>query len=352
MRNMLIREILGIIVERLKKRLPPSWTVEVLKSSAPNVNALIEIRASGRKECLRLAAAIKQVINPKDVSWFVRKIRQANIGSPFLIAPFLSPRTRDLLGLESANYADLTGNLHLALDKPLVFIETAGAAKSPFAVKRPLASLKGPISGRVIRALCDFKPPFGVRELAARAQTSAASVSRVTDFLEKEAVVIKEKSGQVTQVAWPDLLRRWGQDYSFLAANAVGAYLEPRGLPFLIERLINYAGRYCITGSFAAARCIQSPEPRVLWVYAEDPGDLIQSMDLRSAETGANVLVAEPFDPVVFDRLWYWRALTYSAISQVAVDLLTGPDDSHLEAETLLGWMQEHEESWRPRERD
>jgi len=348
MRNMLIREILGIVVERLKKRLPPSWTLEVLKNDSPDVNASIEIRGSHRKESLRLAVAIKQVIYPKDVSWMVRKIRQSKIGFPFLIAPFLSPRTRDLLRLESANYADLTGNLHLALDKPLVFIETAGAAKSPFTAKRPLASLKGPVSGRVIRALCDFKPPFGIRELAARAKASAASVSRVTDFLEKEAVIIKEKSGQVTQVDWPDLLGRWAQDYSFSRANAIGTCLEPRGLPFLLERLINYAGRYCITGSFAAAQCIPDAEPSVLWAYAEDPGDFIQCMDLQNVESGANVLVAEPFDPVVFDRLWYWQALTYSAMSQVAVDLLTGPGNSHLEAETLLRWMQGHEEAWRP----
>ncbi len=47
--------------------------------------------------------------------------------------------------------------------------------------------LKGAAAARVVRALCDFDPPFGVRTLAECSVTPLGTVSRVVSFLEEEA---------------------------------------------------------------------------------------------------------------------------------------------------------------------
>jgi hypothetical protein len=82
-------------------------------------------------------------------------------------------------------------------------------------------------------------------------------------------------------------------------------------------------------------------------VYVEDIAAAAHGLDLRRAEAGANVLLIEPFDPVVFDRTLVRDELTLANPSQVAADLLTSPGRGPAEAEALLEWMAEHEHEWR-----
>jgi hypothetical protein len=51
------------------------------------------------------------------------------------------------------------------------------------------------------------------------------------------------------------------------------------------------------------------------------------------------VILAEPFDPVVFERTWARNGLQYAAATQVAADLLTGPGRSPSEGEAVLAWL-------------
>ena len=70
-------------------------------------------------------------------------------------------------------------------------------------------------------------------------------------------------------------------------------------------------------------------------------------LGLRETETGANVVLLEPFDPVVFDRTTTRKGLRCVAPSQLAVDLLTGPGREPSQGEELLEWMKENEDAWR-----
>ena len=90
---------------------------------------------------------------------------------PVVVAPFLSSRTRDRLEERGTGYIDQTGNARLVLDRPALFVYTSGAERDPRREERPARTLKGAKAGRIVRALCDFAPPVGVRELAARCQT-------------------------------------------------------------------------------------------------------------------------------------------------------------------------------------
>jgi hypothetical protein len=70
-------------------------------------------------------------------------------------------------------------------------------------------------------------------------------------------------------------------------------------------------------------------------------------LGLREAEAGANVVLLEPFDPVVFDRTISRDGLRCVAPSQLAVDLLTGPGREPSQGEEILRWMRENEDAWR-----
>jgi hypothetical protein len=152
----------------------------------------------------------------------------------------------------------------------------------------------------------------------------------------------------VTDVRWADLIRRWTQDYTFPEANRVSSYLEPRGLPALVARLPKSSSRYAVTGSLAATDLAPIAAPRLAAVFVESPPDEAAAvLGLRPAESGANVLLATPYDTVVFDRTRLRGELVCAGPSQVAADLLTGPGRSPAEGEALLTWMREHQDAWR-----
>jgi hypothetical protein len=262
-------------------------------------------------------------------------------------APFLSPRTRELLAAAQLNYADLTGNLRLVMRQPSLYIEAEGAQKSPWREPRPLQSLKGRAVARVVRALCDFRPPYNTSELAQRSGASLAVTSRVVNLLDSEKLLTKEGRGLVRDVAWPDLIRHWTRDYSVLGSNETGSFLEPRGLDALPKKLARAKADYAVTGSLAAQIPTSVAPARLAMIYTPDLAALADQLELRPAEKGANVILLEPFDPVAFERATRREGLNCAAYSQVAADLLTSPGRGPAEGEELIRWMGENESAWR-----
>ncbi len=148
-----------------------------------------------------------------------------------------------------------------------MFIETQGADRDPVREPRPLKSLKGSAAGRVVRALCDFLPPYGVRTLAEASSTPLGTVSRVVGLLDQEALVKRDDRKRIVEVEWQALLSRWSRDYDVKTSNQLSSFLEPRGLNALVEKLGRWSGRYAVTGSMAGPRIAAS---RLAAVYIDD----------------------------------------------------------------------------------
>ena len=64
-------------------------------------------------------------------------------------------------------------------------------------------------------------------------------------------------------------------------------------------------------------------------------------------DTGGNVLLVRPFDPVVFERAEFDDGITYARVTQVLLDLMKGPGRGLAEAEALLEWMRDNEDIWK-----
>ena len=58
-------------------------------------------------------------------------------------------------------------------------------------------------------------------------------------------------------------------------------------------------------------------------------------------------MLAEPFDPVVFERTTTRGRLRLVAETQLAADLLTGPGREPSEGDELLSWMRANDKAWR-----
>lgn len=344
-------------VSWLRERLPDDWEI------APTQRAEFHGPAAGRTDAaldLRgpngvyatVAVEAKQTFGPKDIDRLLggmgRVLRTlAGNVAILIVAPWLSPRTQQLLRAEGINYLDLTGNALLRLDNPTLFLQTEGAGKDPSPVPRGTARVQGPKAGRLVRTLADVRPPYGVRDLAAAIGLTPGYVSRLLDALDEQALVRRSPRGAVAWVDVTGLLRRWADSYDVLRSNQASTYLAPAGAAKTVAALEALDQRTAVTGSFAAVRLAAVAAPAMLVAYCDRPADAADNLGLIPADQGANVVLLRPFDPVVWQRTSREPAATYVAPSQVAVDCLTGNGRMPAEGDALLAWMTDNEDSWR-----
>ena len=351
-------DVLQYVYDNLRTRIPASWTVslDIEQKFGPFVaDAMLEVSApDGTKSVLPVE--VRLGLDPREVPAVLEKLKRIIIdadtpaetkGPPLIVARYISPRTQEMLAQAGACFADSVGNVSLWLERPALYIQSEGASKNPWREERELRSLKGRPAAEVIRALCDFLPPVGIRDLAFRSGVSTGSTYRVVDFLAREALITREERGPVTEVDWKMLIMRWSKDYSFTKSNTVKTFIEPRGLQELLKKLADVSCRYAITGSLAASKVAPYADSRVAMIYVDKADEAASDLGLRSAEQGSNVMLAESFSRVAFDRAWFRDGNFYAALSQVAVDLLTSPGRGPAEADELFGWMEQNQSEWR-----
>jgi hypothetical protein len=356
-KNLSDNEILERSLSAIEGTLPPSWTARrgrTPSDATARPDAVIYVTApDGTRSELWVEA--RRRLDPKDVSFVLEQLNapKVNLGTASVIAaPYLGERTRERLKQEGIGYVDLTGNLFLLVEEPAIYVERQGADRDPWRSGRGARSLAGPMAGRVVRALCDFRPPLGVRRLAEMAETDAGWTSRILRLLEAEALVTRGQRGGVAGVDWPGLLRAWSRDYSLAGSNRVRSYLQPRGVSVFVDSLRG-VGRergaflYAVTGSLAAVRVAPVAPAALAVCFTDDAALAARSLGLVATDAGANVLLVEPLDRFVYERRVVADGVSYVAPSQAVADLLTGPGRNPTEAEALIDWMRVNEGVWR-----
>ena len=350
-------DVLRAALDVLRERLPATWSLDATVEPGrrdPRVDAELRLRAPDGGEVTVFVEA-KRLLNTRDVPIALEQLQRAarSRGEQeavfVLVARYLAPATRDRIAAAGAGYVDLTGNVYLTSDRPALLVRDRGADRDPWrGPGRPRGTLKGPPAARVVRALIDFAPPYSVPELAERAGASTGATYRVVEFLEEQELVERERRGPITEVRWRPVLERWSRDYGFAQSNTVATFLEPRGLSALTARLLGGAELdYVLTGSLAAEQFAAYAPARLAMLYVRDIAAAAALLELRATTTGANVALAAGDYDVVFERTQVGDGLRLAAVSQVAVDLLTGPGRNPSEAAALLGWMEQNEPAWR-----
>lgn len=347
-------------IDLLIERLPTSWKTTVTEQVAATpggrrADAVVDVVASdGSRAALVFEAKRSLVI--RDLPGVTTQLRsiidQLQSGTtsviPIIAARYLAPSARQWLQEHDVSYVDATGNLRVVVDEPALFLHGTGADRDPWrGPGRPRATLQGPPAARVVRALVDCSSPVSVPELVHRSGASTGATYRVVEFLEREGLIERQARGRVVAVQWRRILERWSEDYGFQQSNTVISYLQPRGIAALADDLRGSSGLpYALTGSLAAERLAPYAPPRLAMLYAKDPREVVERLDLRAVDGGANVLVAGTDYDVVFDRTVEDGGLRFVAPSQTAVDLLTAPGRGPAEGQALLDWMQTHEADW------
>lgn len=357
MRNKLIREtqVRASLRAALVASLPASWSIGSGRVGGGLIDALWTIQ-SPDGSATNLLVEVKRTVEPRDVPAVLRRIdsaRDSASDGAIVAAPFLSPRTRELLAASGSGWFDMTGNVRLQLDSPALFLDRVGASRSPYtdADDRRLKSLKGPGAARVVRALLDTEVPLGVRRLAEVAEVGPATSSRVLELLVREDLLERDGDGRVINVSKLSLVRRWTTDYGLTSANQTVPVLAARGIDQLLTTLKRYGGRYAITAEAATRAYLPKGQAAVaplslLTLFVPDASVAADQLKLRSVDRGANVVLVEPFDGVVYRAAAIKNRLTYAAPSQVVADLLTGPGRAPEEGASLIEALAKTDKAW------
>jgi hypothetical protein len=346
------RALLKETQKTLATLLPVDWKLTGEKSDGrdrADISATI-VAPDGTKSYVFVE--VKRVVVPRDLGGVVTRLRTfaANIGFEAVLlvaALYLSESTRESLEAQGIGFIDSTGNVLIRSARPGLYVRLQGASRDPFPSDQSLRTLKGRGTGRALRALLDFVPPFSLRELASRADVPVGSLSRVVDLLDREALIQRTPRGPITAVDWQRVVRRWAKDYAITTNNTVGSFLDPRGINSVTSKLQNVEAGYAATGSFGAQRFEPVAPTRIAAIYVDDPGAWANKLGLRQTDVGANVWLIEPYDRVVFERTTTRDGIMCVNPTQLAVDLLTGPGRDPSEGEELLRWMEGNTNVWR-----
>lgn len=357
------KDLVESAVNQLRSILPPNWKVKLVNAvvagqdptrPSAEIDSLLEIQGPQGQGGTRLLIEVKRVLTPRDAeslfSGIARRYRQLNPNMPVLVvAPWLSTRTRDVLTADDINFLDLTGNVRISLPYQALFISSTGASRDPAPMPRGKARVRGPKAGRLVRFLLDVAPPYNVSQVAAATQLAPGYTSRLLDALDSEALIERERRGQVLSVDVSGLIRRWVEGYDVLKTNVTSTFVAPNGAKSILEQFAqsSISSAVAVTGSFAAVRLAPVAGPALLIAYCADVDSVATQLNLLATDRGSNIVLLRPYDPVIWDRTTRVDGVTYVAATQIAIDCLTGNGRMPSEGEALLSWMEEDESRWR-----
>lgn len=345
-------QLLDAAVSVLTSRLPSDWAIERTKMAGDEEPRDLLIKGPFGNAQAALLVETRREFAPRDMTLLgglMRRLRKQTGEMPILlVAPYLSPKSRELLAEERISYVDLTGNIRIDLRQPATFIELAGAQRDPSATGRS-RGIRGAKAGAVVRVLIDAQPPYTGAEIARAAKVNEGYASRILDSLQDEGLIKRRSPGPVTEADWPELIRRRARDLDLFKPIGTYRFVARSGPRQLLEALRGMSNErsFVVTGSFAAERIAPVTAPATLVLYAMDPKRLAAELELLEVDSGADTILVRPDNPVVFDRASREGGLLWAAPSQVAIDCLAGSGRMPAEGEALVDWMRVNEKQWR-----
>ena len=264
-----------------------------IRFGAKRKTLLVEVESSGEPAFLHKAASQLRLASSQWPNSY-----------PVVVAPYVSPRGREILRQSRVGFLDLAGNCLLQFDG--VYIERAEATKPP-AARKQQRSLFAPVSSRIHRVLLeDTERRWKLRDLAQEADVSLGLTHRVVQRLLDETFL--ERHDRLLALRGPaSLLEAWREVYRY-SRNSIRAYHAATRTPQqLMQRVAEaarqMAGRHAFT--LHAGASLVAPFVRFtdIHVYTEGPIDAwIETLNLKEVEFGGNLSLIEPYDAGVFYR--------------------------------------------------
>ncbi len=339
----LLAEVPSVAVDSLKMDWPPHGA---------RADVVVEVEIKGTRYTLVCEA--KQHGQPRFVRDAIYQLKDYLREFPIsatavVVAPYLSPESREMCIQSGVSYLDFEGNARLAFGP--VFIDRIRANK-PSPDVRELKSLFRSKSAQVLRVL--FRDPNRGWKVADLAKAAAVSLGHASNV---RTALLNREWGQLTDDglclrAPSDVLDAWKVAYTAPVSERLafyttlhGSLLESRVKEFfdLIPNNVQTA-----LGSFSAAEWI-APYGRTntlfLWSQQKEVEEIRQRFQLSASSKGENVVVSLTQDSgVFFDTFVAEGRIRCTSALQTYLDLAKSGERGEEAAEHLrrmrLSWTR------------
>lgn len=299
---------------------------------------LVEVKSSGSPQAAR--QAINQLITYQ--SLLASRFGDQEGYALIFVAPYLSPKVREMCIDYDVNYVDFYGNARLVM--PGLFINRE-VAETPAAEKRDLKSVFKPKSARVLRFL--LRPGQQPRRLTEIAEATGVSIGQVHKL--KTALLERDWIGETPEgvvIRNADLLLDAWRSVSEALGSRQGYYTPLHGglLEEAVTKAMIEAGPHAALAGRSAANW-HAPwlMSGAVELYADREGadGLVQAMSLEPSPKGANVWITVVDDEgVLLDAVEVREGLRATSLVQTYLDLYRGGERDreaadHLRAERL-----------------
>ncbi|MGV8084154.1 MAG: type IV toxin-antitoxin system AbiEi family antitoxin [Coriobacteriia bacterium] len=235
---------------------------------------------------------------------------------PLVVAPFLSPRRREMIREAGLCYLDLSGNAYIRHRS--LYVSAEG---QPNAFPRESGS-RGPFVGKgslVSEVLLEQPRPWGIRELAAEAGLDPGHVSRVVRELLNGGYASKDSGGRVQARKPEDLLNDWADAYKPPKGESLLRFAQVRRIGDVLGNLrecrLDSGVRYALASQAGASIIAPYAALDRIDLYvgdADSQQEIEKCLELRPVDRGANVvmhLLSDADDPSIrrrrfVDGLW------------------------------------------------
>ena len=319
----------------------PSLTIDSIEElptkDMPDYQAIVE--GPGFKQIIYLE--IKTLGTPKStreaVNLLVRRIQAEPASYGVVIAPYISPGSAAICKESGIGYVDLSGNCSIAFQQIFINREKSG---NQFPFKTGLSSIYSPKSERILRVLLVYPyRTWKAIDLAKEAQVSLGMITQVSKKLIEEEWLKKTSQG-ISLVQPENLLADWSNNYT-IKRNVQNNYYSMKALQDLELEIEDTCKKmnipYALTGFSASNRLAPMVRGQRAMIYVGREIDSVaEKVGLKPVESGANVILIQPYDDGVF---WNAKSIGDLEISdpiQVYLDLKRYPGRGEEAADFLF----------------
>lgn len=341
----------GLLAFRECLSVVPSLTIDSIEDlpakDMPDYQAFVQ--GEGFKQIVYLE--IKTLGTPKStreaVNLLVRRIQNEPASYGVFVAPYIAPGSAAICKESGIGYVDLSGNCSIAFRQ--VFINREGRGNQ-FPFKTGLSSIYSPKSERILRVLLVHPyRTWKAIDLAKEAQVSLGMITQVSKKLIEEEWLKKSSQG-IVLVQPENLLADWVNNYT-IKRNTQNNFYSMKSLQDVEIEIADTCKKmgipYALTGFSASNRLAPMVRGQRAMIYvSRDIDSVAEKVGLKAIESGANIILIQPYDDGVFWNARLIGGLEISEPVQVYLDLKRYPGRGEEAADFLFrevinpGWQQ------------
>ena len=315
----------GILRAQAKEETGSGLQVD-LKFTINDLDIIAEIKNNGEPRIARQAVY--------QLQQYLREL-QGDYG--IFVAPYISPRAAIICQDAGIGYIDLAGNCHISFKQTYIHKE---GYPNPYKRKQYLRSLFSPKAERILRVLLSSSlKDWKVGGLAKEADVSIGQVSNVKKLLDDQEWINSKTVG--FSLSDPNsLLEEWSQNYKYRRNKIINFYtmLGTTEFEFRLHDICQQKSiRYGLTGFSGSFRYAPAVRHQRVMAYIQDGEEiLVDRLELKPVDSGANVLLLKPYDEGVFYGLKFLDNSAVVSPVQIYLDLHSYRGRGKEAAEILL----------------